>query len=180
MLHLRDFCILTHFQETQHTTATTIVNDSLSEMQTKLTLNIVNGFNKQGLNIYQGVTLASIVEQEVSNATDRAIVAQVFLTRLHNGMDLGSDVTAFYGAIVAGQTPSVNYDSVYNTRLHPGLPFGPISNVSESSLQAVAYPSNTNYLYFVSGDNGKTYYSTTLAQHNQQVAQYCKVLCNSQ
>jgi UPF0755 protein len=177
---LEGFLYPDSFAKDTTTTATTIVNDSLTEMQNKLTLDIINGFNKQGLNIYQGVTLASMVEQEVPDAADRAIVAQVFLTRLHTGVDLGSDVTAFYGAILNGQAPSVNYDSNYNTRLNPGLPFGPISNVSESSLEAVAHPANTNYLYFVSGDNGKTYYSTTLAQHNQQVAQYCKVLCSDE
>jgi UPF0755 protein len=177
---LEGFLYPDSFAKDTTTTATTIINDSLTEMQSNLTLNIVNGFNKQGLNIYQGVTLASIVEQEVSNPTDKPIVAQVFLTRLHTGMDLGSDVTAFYGAIVAGQSPSVNYDSIYNTRLHPGLPFGPISNVTSSSLSAVANPANTNYLYFVTGDNGKTYYSTTLTQHNQQVQQYCQKLCSSE
>lgn len=177
---LEGFLYPDSFARDNTTTATTIVNDSLSEMQTKLNLSIVNGFSQQGLTIYQGVTLASMVEQEVSNDAVKPMVAQVFLSRLHNNMDLGSDVTAFYGAIIAGQTPSVNYDSIYNTRLHPGLPFGPISNVTESSLQAVAHPSNTSYLYFVTGDNGKTYFSATLDQHNQQVQQYCKVLCSSE
>jgi len=174
---LEGFLYPDSFAKDTTTQVSTIINESLNEMQEKLTLSIVNGFNKQGLNIYQGVTLASMVETEVSNATDRAKVAQVFLSRLHSGMTLGSDVTAFYGAIVAGQPPSVNYDSIYNTRLHPGLPFGPISNVTESSLKAVAFPANTNYLYFVSGDNGTTYYSTTLDEHNQQVQQYCQKLC---
>ena len=177
---LEGFLYPDSFAKDSSTTASTIVNESLTEMQNNLTLDIVNGFNKQGLSIYQGVTLASIVEQEVSNPTDRAKVAQVFLSRLNSNMNLGSDVTAFYGAIVAGQTPSVNYDSGYNTRLHPGLPIGPISNVSKSSLYAVAHPANTNYLYFVTGDNGTTYYSTTLDQHNQQTQQYCQKLCSSE
>jgi UPF0755 protein len=177
---LEGFLYPDSFAKDNTTTPVDIVNDSLKEMQSHLTLDIVNGFNKQGLTVYQGVTLASVVEQEVSNPKDRPVVAQVFLTRLHSGMNLGSDVTAFYGAIVAGQKPSVNYDSIYNTRLHPGLPFGPISNVTESSLDAVANPSNTNYVYFVTGDNGKTYYSTTLDQHNAQVQQYCQKLCSSE
>jgi UPF0755 protein len=177
---LEGFLYPDSFARDTTTTASNIVNDSLAEMQAKLSLSIINGMNKQGLNIYQGVTLASMVEQEVPGAADRAKVAQVFLSRLHSNMNLGSDVTAFYGAIVAGQTPSLNYNSVYNTRLNPGLPFGPISNVSESSLQAVANPSDTNYLYFVTGDDGVTYYATTLAQHNQQVQQYCQKLCSSE
>jgi UPF0755 protein len=177
---LEGFLYPDSFAKDTTSTASEIVNDSLSEMQSRLNLNIINSFNKQGLNIYQGVTLASMVEQEVPDAADQAKVAQVFLTRLHSGMDLGSDATAFYGAIVAGQKPSINYESVYNTRLNPGLPFGPISNVGEVSLEAVANPANTDYLYFVTGDNGITYYATTLAQHNQQVQQYCQKLCSSE
>jgi UPF0755 protein len=95
-------------------------------------------------------------------------------------MDLGSDVTAFYGAIVAGQPPSLTYNSPYNTLINSGLPPGPISNVSAPYLQAVAHPASTNYLYFVTGDNGVTYFSTTLSQHNQQIQQYCQKLCTSE
>lgn len=177
---LEGFLYPDSFARDTSTTASNIVNDSLNEMQTKLNLDIVNGMDKQGLTIYQGVTLASMVEQEVPDAADQAKVAQVFLSRLHQGMDLGSDASAFYGAIVAGQKPSLNYDSVYNTRLNPGLPFGPISNVSQSSLEAVAHPANTDYLYFVTGDDGITYYATSLAEHNQQVQQYCQRLCSSE
>jgi len=177
---LEGFLYPDSFARDSTTQASTIVKESLDEMQKNLTLLIVNGFNKQGLTIYQGVTLASIVEQEVSNPNDKPIVAQVFLSRLHSGMNLGSDVTAFYGAIAAGQKPSVNYNSIYNTRLNPGLPFGPISNVTKSSLNAVAFPASSNYLYFVTGDNGKTYYSNTLDQHNQQAQLYCQKLCSQE
>jgi UPF0755 protein len=166
------------FDRVPSTKVSTIINESLAEMQKNLTTSVVDGFSKQGLTIYQGVTLASIVQQEVSDTKIMPTVAQVFLLRLKNGMSLGSDVTAFYGAIVAGATPSVSYNSPYNTRIYSGLPPGPISNVTKQALEAVANPSNTNYLYFVSGDNGTTYFSTTLAEHNAQVSQYCKKLCS--
>lgn len=175
---LEGFLYPDSFDKTTTTQVGTIINESLGEMQSKLTPSIVAGFVKQGLSVYQGIILASIVEQEVSNPADKPIVAQVFLSRFHSGMNLGSDVTAYYGAIIAGQAPSVNYNSPYNTRLNPGLPPGPISNISESSLQAVANPANTSYLYFVTGDNGTTYFSQTLDEHNQQVQQYCHSLCN--
>jgi UPF0755 protein len=177
---LEGFLYPDSFAKDSSTTASTIVKDSLTEMQAKLTLDIISGMSQQGLNIYQGVTLASVVGQEVSKSTDLPKVAQVFLSRLRTGMDLGSDVTAFYGAIVAGQSPSINYNSDYNTRLNAGLPFGPISNVTQADLEAVAHPATTDYLYFVTGDNGVTYYSTTLAQHNQQVDQYCQKLCSTE
>ncbi len=165
------------FEKDSETSLPTIVNESLTEMGQHLTPDIRAAFAAQGLSTYQGIILASIVEQEVSNASDRAQAAQVFLSRLRTGITLGSDVTAFYGAIVAGQTPSVSYDSPYNTRLHLGLPPAPISNVSASSLQAVAHPANTNWLFFVSGDDGKTYFSQTEQQHEQQTQQYCHKLC---
>lgn len=165
------------YQKTAETKPSTIIKASLGEMQKHLTPDIRAAFVKQGLNIHEGIILASIIEQEVSNAKDKPAVAQVFLRRYHSGMQLGSDVTAFYGAIKAGQTPSVTYDSPYNTRLHPGLPPGPISNVSESSLQAVANPATTDYLFFVAGDDGVTYFSHTDAEHQALTAQHCKKLC---
>lgn len=166
------------FQRTADTDPAFIIRESLQEMGTHLTPDLQAAFAAEGLTTYQGLTLASIVEKEVSRATDKPQVAQVFLKRLQSGSTLGSDVTAFYGAIVAGQSPSVNYDSPYNTRLHTGLPPTPIASVSDASLQAVAHPASTQWLYFVAGDDGKTYFSTTLDEHNAQVAQYCHKLCS--
>jgi UPF0755 protein len=167
------------FDKDSSTKVSTIINESLTEMQSTITSQVSARFAAEGLNDYEAVTLASIVEQEVSKSTDRPIVAQVFLSRLKVGMDLGSDVTAYYGSIVAGVPASLTYDSPYNTLIYAGLPPGPISNVSKSSIMAVAYPSNTNYLYFVSGDDGTTYFSTTLAEHDAQTAQYCIKLCGN-
>lgn len=166
------------FQKHPDTKATTIITASLDEMQKRLTPDIRASFTKRGLTVHQGVILASITEQEVSKADDRPIVAQVFLKRIQDGMQLGSDVTAFYGAIIAGRSPSVAYDSPYNTRIHNGLPPGPISNVSASSLQAIANPASTDYIYFVAGDDGKTYFSHTLAEHEALTKEHCKKLCN--
>lgn len=166
------------YQKTATTKPATIVRQALDEMQKQLTPDLRAGIVRQGLTVHQGVILASIVEQEVGNATDKPIVAQVFLTRLRQSMALGSDVTAFFGAVKDNQTPSVTYDSPYNTRLHPGLPPGPISNVSQSSLAAVANPASTDYLFFVAGDDGKTYFSHTVAEHEALTKEHCKKLCN--
>ncbi|MFA5003734.1 MAG: endolytic transglycosylase MltG [Candidatus Saccharimonadales bacterium] len=165
------------FQKTATTSPKTIIEESLTEMQKRLTPDIRSAFAKQGLSTYQGITLASIVEQEVSNQSDRAQAAQVFLKRLSINMPLGSDVTALYGSRQAGQTGLLSYDSPYNTLLHTGLPPAPISNISESSLQAVAHPAATDWLFFVSGDNGTTYFSRNLAEHQALTQQYCHKLC---
>jgi UPF0755 protein len=165
------------FQKTSETKPENIISKSLDLMAKSLTPDIRAGFVKQGLTVHQGIIIASIVEQEVDKPSDKPTVAQVFLRRLKIGMPLGSDVTAFYGAIIAGQSPTVEYDSPYNTRIHPGLPAGPISNVSDTSLQAVAFPATSDYLYFVAGDDGTTYFSHTVQEHEALTQQHCTKLC---
>lgn len=165
------------YQKTDTTTPEVIITAALQQMNDHLTPTILAAFAKQGLSTYQAITLASIVGQEVSTQSDRDQVAQVFLKRLRTNMPLQSDATTEYGAILAGATPSTNYPSAYNTYQHTGLPPSPISNVDVSSLEAVAYPSNTNWLYFVSGDNGVTHFAQTLAQQQTNIAQYCTKLC---
>ncbi len=167
------------FQKDSTTKPEDIVRQSLDQMQKRLTPDLRAAFASHGLSVYQAITLASIVEQEVSKPQDRAQAAQVFLLRLHQNMPFGSDVTAFYGAILADQPPSVSYDSPYNTRLHSGWPPGPISNVSEGSLQAVAHPADTDWLYFVAGDDGNTYFSHTIEEHQALINEHCKKLCSS-
>lgn len=175
---LEGFLYPDSYQKDSSTSAQDLVRESLNEMQQHLTTGLRNAYGAQGLSAYQGLILASMVEKEAALPADQAQVAQVFLSRLHQNMTLGSDVTAFYGASLAGQKPSVTYDSPYNTLLHPGLPPTPISTVSQSALEAVASPANTNWLYFVAGDDGVVHFSTTLQQHNAQVQQYCHKLCS--
>ncbi len=165
------------FQKTAETTPAQIVIASLDEMQKRLTPEIRKAFSQQGLNAHDAVILASIVEREVDSVEDRRQVAQVFLKRLRENKRLESDATASYGAILAGKEPSLTFQSPYNTYYNDGLPAGPISNVSQESLAAVANPANTNWLYFVSGDDGVTYFSNTLEEHEALTAQYCKKLC---
>lgn len=165
------------FQKDANTTAKELVEESLKQMDKQLTPDLRSAFATQGLSTYQAITLASIVEQEVSHQSDRSQAAQVFLKRLRTGSRLDSDVTAYYGARLAGHKGELLYDTPYNTRLHQGLPPTPISNVSASSLQAVAHPASTNWLYFVAGDDGVTHFSSTLAEHEAAVAQYCRKLC---
>lgn len=167
------------FQKTSQTNPKQIIKLSLDEMQRRLTPQLREAISKQGLTLHQAVTIASIIEQEVSNPSDRAQVAQVFLKRYRSDIPLGSDPTAAYGAVLDGKEPSVKYDSPYNTRIHKGLTPGPIGNVSEGSLQAVAYPAQTDWLYFVSGDDGTTHFSKTLEEHEGLTQKYCTKLCGN-
>jgi UPF0755 protein len=166
------------FLKTADTTPKELIKKHLDEMQKNLTPNIRKGIEEQGLTLRQGIILASIIEQEVSNEVDRSKVAQVFLKRLKEDIALASDATAPYGAIINNAPPSLTYDSPYNTYKYPGLPPGPISNVSKSSLEAVANPATTDWLYFVSGDDGITYFSKTLQEHEALTAKHCKKLCS--
>lgn len=156
------------FQKTSQTTIEEVVKLSLDEMQARLTPEIRQAFNEQGLSVHEAVTLASIIELEVGNEEDRATVAQVFLKRLKENIPLQSDATNAYAKI----------DPEYDTYKIEDLPPGPVSNVSEGSLQALAYPSQTDWLYFVSGDDGKTYFSKTLEEHEELTRQHCTQLCN--
>lgn len=175
---LEGFLYPDSFDKQPNTPASAIIRQSLEEMQSHLTPDITAGFAAHGLNVYQGVTLASIVLQESGSSTAQPTVAQVFLTRLKQGMMLGSDVTAFYAAEQAGAGQTLGVDSPYNTRLHTGLPPGPIGNVTDSALNAVAHPSNTDYLFFVAGDDGTIHFSHTQAEHEQAVKQYCTKQCS--
>lgn len=167
------------FQRTATTKPEEIITASLKLMDEHLTPEIRSAFAAKGLSVYQGITLASIVEQEGFKQNDRDQIAQVFLVRLSKGMPLQSDPTAKYGAILAGQGPSLTYNSAYNTYNAAGLPPGPISNVSAGSLKAVASPAATDWLYFVAGDDGTVHYSRTLEEHEALTKQYCTKLCGN-
>lgn len=147
-------------------------------------------FAEHGLNLYQGITLASIVQKEANNPEDWAKVAQVFYNRLANNMNLGSDITTIYAIDLVdpdrlsgmSEADKLAFDSPYNTR-NPnviGLPYGPVSNPGLEALKAAAHPNAeaaANYLYFLTGDDGMMYYSTTDDEHNQNIIDHCKVLC---
>ena len=142
-------------------------------------------YASRGLTLHEGITLASVVQKEAS-PQEQPTVAQVFLSRLGYGIPLGSDVTVTYAldtvdpdrTTYQDNQSALKVDSCYNTRLHSGLPCGPISNPSLTALLAVANPSDTTYLYFLTGDDGLMYYSYTEAEHNQNIYSHCKELCN--
>jgi UPF0755 protein len=168
------------FQKDASTDPANIIRESLLAMGQHLTPDVQAAFAAEGLTTYQGVVLASIVTQEVNKPADQSQAAQVFMSRLKGGTALGSDVTASYGAITAGKSPAdLSYDSPYNTHLHPGLPPTPISTVSGPALAAAAHPAGTNWLFFVSGDDGNTYFSTNLQDHQALTKKYCHNLCGN-
>ena len=145
-------------------------------------------FKARGFTLRQGITLASIIQKE-ARTEDMPGVSMVFQNRWRQGIALGSDVTATYAADITGidRTNATNADilavnSLYNTRKYPGLPPGPIAVPSKAALLAVAEPdsSKASMLYFLTGDDGLMYYSSTDAEHNQKIRDHCQKLCKVQ
>lgn len=165
------------FEKQADTPATTIVRQSLEQMQKYLTPDVVNGFVARSLSVHQGIILASIVAQETDDPLYQPTVAQVLLLRLARGMPLEADVTSFYATAVTGQPKSLSIDSPYNTHLHGDLPPGPISNMTSDALKAVARPDSSDYLFFVAGDDNKIHFSRTQSEHDNAVAKYCHIKC---
>ena len=170
-------------------TPTDIVRRMLSEFATVASENdLENRFAVHGLNLYQGITLASIVQKEVGIAADQAKVAQVFYNRLGAGWNLGSDASVQYALDLVDpdrttyttNEAALAIDSPYNTRLYAGLTPGPISNPSLSALLAVAEPdtSVSSAWYFLTGDDGVTYYSSTEEEHQANITAHCSIRCN--
>ena len=138
---------------------------------------LVAAYKARGLSLYQGITLASIIQREASGG-DEAQIAQVFYSRMAIDMVLGSDVTYQYIADKTGVARDPNLDSPYNTRRYPGLPPGPISVPGLAALKAVANPAEGDYLFFLSGDDNVTYFARTNAEHEQNIVDHCKVKCS--
>lgn len=166
------------YERLTNTPASTIIRASLNEMAGYLTPDLQAAFARHGLSVFQAITLASIVDQEVSKVDDKPVVAQVFLRRLRENMPLGADPTSRYASVMAGlDETDYSIDSPYNTRVKKGLPPGPIGNVTRLGLEAVANPASTNFLYFVAGDDGITRFSHTREEHETLTEKYCIRLC---
>jgi UPF0755 protein len=126
----------------------------------------------------QAVILASIVEKETSLTSERPRVAAVFLNRLQKGMKLESDPTVIYGltrGVPLGRgirESELTAPTPYNTYVVDGLPPTPICNPGRASLAAVLDAPRTDELYFVADGTGGHAFSSTLEQHQKNVARW--------
>ncbi len=130
--------------------------------------------------VFRTVTMASLVEKEVSQDAERPLVAGVFLNRLAKDIPLATDPTVIYAALLDGRWRGTIYasdlqsPSPYNTYRHTGLPPGPICNPGLAALRAAISPAQTDYLYFVSDAAGHSRFSASLKEHAEQVQSYRK------
>lgn len=127
--------------------------------------------------LHDVVILASIVEKETGDPSERPLIASVFLNRLKQGMRLESDPTVIYGIKDFNgnltRKDLLTY-TPYNTYRIKGLPPGPISNPGLDSLKSILNPADKPHLYFVSKNNGTHHFSRTIKEHNRAVNKYQK------
>jgi UPF0755 protein len=128
---------------------------------------------------HQAVTLASIVEKETGNPTERPRISCVFHNRLHKGMKLQTDPTVIYSIILRTGSFDGNIHKSdletphpYNTYSVPGLPPGPIANAGLAALQAALNPITCGDLYFVSKNDGTHAFCPDLACHEANVQKW--------
>ena len=126
----------------------------------------------------EAIILASIVEKETGQASERRMVAGVYTNRLKQGMKLDADPTVIY-PITRGRPlgrrirrSELRADTGYNTYVRAGLPEGPIANPGRESIAAVLNPAQTDALYFVADGRGGHIFARTLAEHNANVARW--------
>ena len=131
-----------------------------------------------GLNPYEVLTLASIIEKETGIGEERPQISSVFHNRIKKGMKLQTDPTVIYGMWERYDGNIRKKDlltpTAYNTYTIPGLPPGPIANPGVKAVEAAVQPDTTPYLYFVafSDGSGRHYFSKNLKEHNQAVYKY--------
>ncbi|MBB3211995.1 UPF0755 protein [Herbaspirillum sp. Sphag1AN] len=125
---------------------------------------------------YDALIMASIVEKETGQKSERGMVAAVFVNRLRVGMPLQTDPTVIYGMGDRYQgaihKSDLLTDTPYNTYTRKGLPPTPIALPGAASLAAVMNPDKTDALYFVARGDGTSYFSNNLNEHNQAVNKY--------
>lgn len=142
------------------------------------TSNLSLAANSQGLSETEVITLASIVEREARQHESRRMVAGILLNRLELNMPLQVDASLQYIKGKAGNwwpeplAADKSIDSAYNTYLYPGLPPGPIANPSLSSIQAVVDPVDSDYLYYLTGNDNAMHYAKSYEEHLDNIDRF--------
>lgn len=169
------------FPDTYHYSAGQSADEILTQSYLKMQQELEQAWAQRDKSLplktpYDLLTLASIVEKETGQATERGWVAAVFVNRLRKGMRLQTDPTVIYGMGERYRGNITKRDlrekTPYNTYRINGLPPTPIAAPSLASLQAAANPAKVSYLYFVSRNDGSHVFSNTLKEHNRAVNKF--------
>ena len=176
---LEGFLFPDTYKFTRHSTPLQILSAMVRRFRQVSTQLHVAG---SGRRIPETVTLASLVEKEVAQDSERPLVAGVFINRLAHSIPLATDPSVIYAALLEHRFRGTIYqsdlhaDSPYNTYRHTGLPPSPICNPGVAALKAAIAPAHTDFLYFVADAQGHSRFSATLKEHDQQVQQYRRAL----
>ncbi len=147
----------------------------LTQAKEKSTSNLIDEDN---------IILASLLEREGRSLESKQMIAGIIINRLNLGMPLQIDATVQYGRdslsknITTYWQPvsklDLQIDSPYNTYKNQGLPPRPICNPGYNSLFAAFHPTDSDYIYYITGNDGKMYYAKTLDEHNSNISKYLK------
>jgi len=156
-----------------------IFTDTFNE---KVTPDVYVAAKKQGLTEKELIILASLVEREGKSKEDREMIAGILLNRIHEEWPLQVDATVQY---MLGYQPQektwwkknltkldLQIDSNFNTYKYPGLPPRPIANPGLEAILAVAYPVDSEYMFYIHDATGKAHYAKTVEEHNTNISQY--------
>lgn len=147
----------------------------VQRMRAKLTPELQARARERGLTVHQLLTLASIIEREAVDPSERPLISAVFWNRLRLDMPLQADPTVQYAAAKERRTltrSDLAADHPYNTYVRRGLPPGPIASPGLAAIEAALEPAPVKYLYFVARDDRRHHFSTTVDEHNAAVARY--------
>lgn len=154
-----------------------IIEKMITNFERKLDQPLRDEIARQKKTVFEIVTMASLIEEEVRSEEDRAIVSGILWKRLSLSIPLQVDATVVY---IRGynHVPLTKTDlaspSPFNTYRYRGLPAGPISNPGLSAIKAAMYPKESPYLYYLSAPDGRTIFSKTLEEHNVAKAKYLR------
>ncbi len=159
----------------RYTPPESIVRTFVSRFHEVVTPELLAQAESMGMTFQEVLTLASVVEKETGLATERALVSGVFHNRLRKNIPLQSDPTVIYALEYFDgniRKADLSVNSPYNTYKVRGLPPGPIANPGLASIRAALYPTPSDFVYFVSRNDGSHKFSVTLAEHNRAVDKY--------
>lgn len=163
------------YEFSQGETCQDVIKIILANFNKKLTAEIREKITSQDKNIFEAITMASMLEKEVKLLEDKKVVSGILWKRLKVNMPLQIDATVNY--ITEKSDPGVlikdtKIDSPYNTYKYTGLPKGPISNPGIDSIMAAINPKESSYWYYLNGSDGRTVFSRTLQEHAIARAKY--------
>lgn len=169
-------------------TPATVISTMTNTFNQKVTSQMVQDAAKKGLNLTEVLSLAAIVERETKTSDERPLVAGILFNRIEIKMPLQVDATLQY--IFASETCKFKQDdcdwwtpptveqkkirSPYNTYVNTGIPPAPIASPGLTSIKAVIYSENSNYLYYLHGNDGKIRFAETLEEHNGNIQKYLR------